>query len=77
MSIIYGSPLFLSSSSQNADLPPLLDNFKASVPVEGIPVKNMPVGTKIKVPVNTDYQSFLGKNITWMVIDHAHMISAY
>lgn len=29
MSIIYGSPLFLSSSSQNADLPPLLDNFKA------------------------------------------------
>lgn len=72
MSIIYGSPLFLSSSSQNADLPPLLDNFKASVPVEGIPVKNMPVGTKIKVPVNTDYQSFLGKNITWMVIDHAH-----
>lgn len=72
MSIIYGSPLFLSSSSQNADLPPLLDNFKASVPVEGIPVKNMPVGTKIKVPVNTDCQSFLGKNITWMVIDHAH-----
>lgn len=72
MSIIYGSPLFLSSSSQNADLPPLLDNFKASVPVEGIPVKNMPVGAKIKVPVNTDYQSFLGKNITWMVIDHAH-----
>lgn len=29
MSIIYGSPLFLSSSSQNADLPPLLDKFKA------------------------------------------------
>lgn len=31
MSIIYGSPLFLSSSSQNADLPPLLDNFKAYI----------------------------------------------
>lgn len=31
MSIIYGSPLFLSStSSQNADLPPLLNHFKAT-----------------------------------------------
>lgn len=73
MAKIYGNPITLGGGGgQNADLPPLLDNFKASVPVEGIPVKNMPVGTKIKVPVNTDYQSFLGKNITWMVIDHAH-----
>lgn len=73
MAKIYGNPITLGGGGgQNADLPPLLDNFKASVPVECIPVKNMPVGTKIKVPVNTDCQSFLGKNITWMVIDHAH-----
>lgn len=73
MAKIYGNPITLGGGGgQNADLPPLLDNFKASVPVEVIPVKNMPVGTKIKVPVNTDCQSFLGKNITWMVIDHAH-----
>lgn len=73
MAKIYGNPITLGGGGgQNADLPPLLDNFKASVPVKGIPVKNMPVGTKIKVPVNTDCQSFLGKNITWMVIDHAH-----
>lgn len=73
MAKIYGNPITLGGGGgQNADLPPLLDNFKASVLVESIPVKNMPVGTKIKVPVNTDYQSFLGKNITWMVIDHAH-----
>lgn len=73
MSKVFGNLVSLGGAGgQSGDLPPLLDNFKASVPVEGIPVKNMPVGTKIKVPVNTDYQSFLGKNITWMVIDHAH-----
>lgn len=73
MAKIYGTPIMAGGAGgANKDLPPLLDNFKASVPVEGIPVKNMPVGTKIKVPVNTDCQSFLGKNITWMVIDHAH-----
>lgn len=50
MSKIYGSPLFLSGSGgANKDLPPLLDNFKASVPVEGIPVKDMPSGTKMKL----------------------------
>lgn len=73
MAKIYGTPIMAGGSGgMNKDLPPLLDNFKASVPLEGIPVKDMPVGTKIKVPVNADYQSFLGENIVWLVADQNH-----
>lgn len=74
MAKTYGNPITFGGGTggQNADLPPLLDNFKASVPVEGIPVKDMPVGTKIKVPVNADYQSFLGENIVWLLADQNH-----
>lgn len=73
MAKIYGTPIMAGGGGgMNKDLPPLLDNFKASVQVEGIPVKDMPVGTKIKVPVNTDYQSFLGENIVWLVADQNH-----
>lgn len=65
MSIIYGSPLFLSSSSQNADLPPLLDNFKAfegGGTDDGLTrLKDLPNGTKVK------FGTYNSQTLVWRI----------
>lgn len=69
MAKIYGTPIMAGGSGgANAALPPLLDNFKASVPVEGIRVDELELKTKIKLG---KYDSL---NLQWLIADKSNGI---
>ena len=69
MAKIYGTPIMAGGAGgANKDLPPLLDNFKASVPVEGIRVDELELKTKIKLG---KYDSL---NLQWLIADKSNGI---